>query len=434
MKHLRLFLMVAVLLAPLSEAGAQEVSREALRAEADASYAGYDFAAALEGYHRLMEGATPEAAADLSRMLMYCENGLNLLKFVTEPELVASQVVSLNDFYLRYGHLADRTWIPFPNDWVPEGQHPFCNALQFERARGEIVYSCPDSAGRWNLYTSHLMGDTLWSLPQPLGAEFSSAGDEIFPVLSADGQQFYFSSNGMAGMGGYDLFVCNRRSDGSWSAPQNVGFPYSSTADDFVFSNTPDGALTVFASTRDCPAGSIRIYVVRREKAPVHEAVSSPSEALRIAAFEKRPEPVVAEEPVPQTAPAAGGEMTERYFRAVDSLETIEKQIAALTEKLAAQRTAYRSETDPAQRERATLAAGGTVAPHARRPADGIGLPGTRTDSAAHPQGGARTAARGDPPARQPALLQLCPQGIRPDRRPGHRDARTGGTAVRLYL
>ena len=53
MKHLRLFLMVAVLLAPLSEAGAQEVSREALRAEADASYAGYDFAAALEGYHRL---------------------------------------------------------------------------------------------------------------------------------------------------------------------------------------------------------------------------------------------------------------------------------------------------------------------------------------------------------------------------------------------
>ena len=351
MKHLRLFLMVAALLAPLSGARAQEVSREAQRAEADARYAGYDFAAALEGYHRLLEGASPEEAAELSRMLMYCENGLNLLKFTTEPELVSSQVVSLNDFYLRYGHLADRTWVPFPNDWVPEGQHPFCNALQFERAKGEIVFPHPDSSGRWNLYTSHLMGDTLWSLPQPLGAEFSSAGDEIFPVLSADGRQLYFSSNGMAGMGGYDLFVCNRRSDGSWSAPQNVGFPYSSTADDFVFSNTPDGALTVFASTRDCPAGSIRIYVVRREKAPVHEAVSSPSEALRIAAFEKRPEPVVTEEPAPRKTPAAAeNEMTQRYFQAVDSLERIEKQIAALTGRLAERRAEYRAESTPAAR------------------------------------------------------------------------------------
>ena len=354
MKHLRLFLVIAMALAPLAGAAAQEVpTREALRAEADSRAAGYDFAAALEAYHRLLPEADSAEAVALGARIMCCENGLNLLKFATEPELVASQMVPLTDFYLRYGHLADRTWIPFPNDFVPQGQHPWCNALQFERSRGEIVYPRPDSTGRWDLWTSRLLGDTLWSLPRPLGEAFTSAGDEIYPVLSQDGRQLYFSSNGMAGMGGYDLFVCDRQPDGSWSAPQNVGFPYSSTADDFIFSHTPDGACSVFASTRDCPAGSIRIFVVRREKSPVHMAVTSPEEARRIAAFKKRPEPAaVTDEPAEKPAPEAGrDEMTVRYFRAVDSLERLGRRVAVLSEELSDLRDDYAAEQDPARRQ-----------------------------------------------------------------------------------
>ena len=348
MKHLRLTLMVAASMALALSASAQEVSREARLAEADAFFAGYDFAEALQIYHTLLPGADSAQAVALGAQIMRCENGLGLLKFATEPELVSSQVVPLNDFYLRYSHLKDATWIPIPNDFVPEGQHPYCNAIQFDRERGEVVYSCPDSTGRWNLWTSHLQGDTIWTLPQPLGEAFTSAGDEIFPLLSADGQQLCFSSNGMAGMGGYDLFVCNRKADGSWDAPQNVGFPYSSTADDFLFSHTPDGLFTVFASTRDCPAGSIRLYAVRRERAPVREEVASVAEARRIAAFEKRPEP---EQPVaPTVVPTGSNEMTVRYFRAVDSLGRLEKQVAAQTRELAELREDWKEETDAARK------------------------------------------------------------------------------------
>lgn len=350
MKHLRLFLMVAASLAIAFPAFSQEISREQRQAEADALFAGYDFAEALQIYHTLLADADSAQAAVLGAQIMRCENGLNLLKFATKPELVASQVVPLNDFYLHYSHLPDRTWIPIPNDFVAEGLHPFCNALQFDREMREVVYSSPDSTGRWNLWTSRLQGDTLWSLPRPLGEAFTSAGDEIFPVISADGQQLFFSSNGMAGMGGYDLFVCDRLSDGSWSAPQNVGFPYSSVADDFVFSNTPDGYFSVFASTRDCPAGSIRLYAVRRERTPVRESVETVAEARRIAAFEKRPEP---EQPasVPKEPDVTGGnEMTVRYYRAVDSLGTLEKKVAALTEELTELREEFREEGDPARK------------------------------------------------------------------------------------
>ncbi len=358
MKHLRLFLMVAVLLALAAPAFAQEISREQRQAEADALFAGYDFAEALQIYHTLLPGADSTQAVALGAQIMRCENGLNLLKFATEPELISSLVVPLHDFYLNYGHLPNRTWMPFPNVFVPEGQHPFCNALQFDRQRGEVVYSCPDSAGRWNLWTSHLQGDTIWTLPQPLGEAFTSAGDEIYPILSADGQQLCFSSNGMAGMGGYDLFICNRKPDGSWGAPQNVGFPYSSVADDFLFSNTPDGLFSVFASTRDCPAGSIRIYAVRRERAPIRESVETTAEARRIAAFEKRPnpeQPQVAPEPQPVVA---NNEMMARYFRAVDSLGVLQKQVAALTSELAELREDLREENDPARKAEIARAIG----------------------------------------------------------------------------
>lgn len=347
MKHLRLFLMFAASLAVAFPAFSQEISRERRLAEADSLFAGYDFTESLQIYHTLLPDADSAQAVALGAQIMRCENGLNLLKFATEPELVASLVVPLNDFYLRYSHLPDQTWIPIPNDFVAQGLHPFCNALQFDRELREVVYSSPDSTGRWNLWTSRLQGDTLWSLPRPLGEAFTSAGDEIFPVISADGQQLYFSSNGMAGMGGYDLFVCYRQADGSWSAPQNVGFPYSSVADDFVFSNTPDGNFSIFASTRDCPAGSIRLYAVRRERAPVRESVESVEEARRIAAFVRRPEP---EQPAPtpeEPATPGDNEMTVRYFRAVDSLGTLEKKVAALTQELTGLREEFRDEGDP---------------------------------------------------------------------------------------
>ena len=347
MKHLRLFLMFAASLAVAFPAFSQEISRERRLAEADSLFAGYDFTESLQIYHTLLPDADSAQAVALGAQIMRCENGLNLLKFATEPELVASLVVPLNDFYLRYSHLPDQTWIPIPNDFVAQGLHPFCNALQFDRELREVVYSSPDSTGRWNLWTSRLQGDTLWSLPRPLGEAFTSAGDEIFPVISADGRQLYFSSNGMAGMGGYDLFVCNRQADGSWSAPQNVGFPYSSVADDFVFSNTPDGNFSIFASTRDCPAGSIRLYAVRRERAPVRESVESVEEARRIAAFVRRPEP---EQPAPtpeEPATPGDNEMTVRYYRAVDSLGTLEKKVAALTQELTGLREEFRDEGDP---------------------------------------------------------------------------------------
>ena len=44
--------------------------------------------------------------------------------------------------------------------------------------------------------------DTMYNL----GANINTKGDELFPTLGSEGQ-LYFSSNGMVGVGGLDIFV-----------------------------------------------------------------------------------------------------------------------------------------------------------------------------------------------------------------------------------
>ena len=122
----------------------------------------------------------------------------------------------------------------------------------------------------------------MWHNPEPVCADAVSPGNEIFPMRSPDGRRLYFSSNGLFGMGGYDLYVAtwdpqSRR----WGNVQNMGFPYSSQADDLFFCDTPDGRYSVFASNRDCGADSVVIYVLRQET-PVCMPVE-PAQAAQVA-------------------------------------------------------------------------------------------------------------------------------------------------------
>ena len=128
--------------------------------------------------------------------------------------------------------------------------------------------------------------DTLWTYPALLNENLTSASNEIYPMLSPDGKSLYFASEGLFGMGGYDLYVSNWDFENKeWSAPVNLGFPYSSPADDFLLVNTPDGEHTIFASNRDCPSDSVWVYVLEYDSMPVRHAVDDPEELRELAAL-----------------------------------------------------------------------------------------------------------------------------------------------------
>jgi Tol biopolymer transport system component len=50
------------------------------------------------------------------------------------------------------------------------------------------------------------MQDTVWSVPRKVEELSTAKSDEIYPMLSPDGKTLYFSSDGLYGLGGYDIY------------------------------------------------------------------------------------------------------------------------------------------------------------------------------------------------------------------------------------
>jgi peptidoglycan-associated lipoprotein len=87
-----------------------------------------------------------------------------------------------------------------------------------------------------------------WSKPVNLGPDINTSGDEVFPYVKSDGT-LYFSSDGLPGMGGLDIFKAIAQPDGSMVV-QNMKPPINSFADDFGITFENGNERGLFSSSR----------------------------------------------------------------------------------------------------------------------------------------------------------------------------------------
>jgi hypothetical protein len=60
---------------------------------------------------------------------------------------------------------------------------------------------------------------------------------------------------------------------GDWDVAQNMGFPFSSTGNDYLFYNTPCGNFSVMASDRESTRNQVTIYAVMYEALPLKSEI-----------------------------------------------------------------------------------------------------------------------------------------------------------------
>jgi len=232
----------------------------------------YNFPAAIETITNILERADSLEKPALEEELILCQNGLGMMDFCTTPSVISRYRFSVEDFFLYYP-LPDKSWRPVPNQLDSTADEPFVRATYIPDGASQLYYSAKDEAGVRNIYKTSFR-DTIWTVPELINETLTSSGNEIFPMISADGQSLYFSSKGLFGMGGYDLYVSKWNDDlKDWDTPSNLGFPYSSPYDDFLFMKTSDGKYTIFASNRECSADSVCVYVLEQEENPVHKKI-----------------------------------------------------------------------------------------------------------------------------------------------------------------
>jgi outer membrane protein OmpA-like peptidoglycan-associated protein len=119
------------------------------------------------------------------------------------------------------------------------------------------------SMGGRDIFYSYLDYAGNWSPPTNIGPVINTVYDEVDIFLHPDGRTMYFSSKGHNTMGGYDIFKTTRSDNGTWSTPQNLGYPINTPLDDAFYVTTASGKTAYFSSVRPEGSGLHDIYELR---------------------------------------------------------------------------------------------------------------------------------------------------------------------------
>ena len=94
-------------------------------------------------------------------------------------------------------------------------------------------------------------------------SELNSTSNDGYPILSPDGLSLYIVSDRPGGFGALDIMVARRANlDDPWGAPENLGAPINSSANDWSPTPVPGHGL-FFVSTRAGGCGLDDIYFTR---------------------------------------------------------------------------------------------------------------------------------------------------------------------------
>ena len=120
---------------------------------------------------------------------------------------------------------------------------------------GDMIYftsNRPNGLGGKDIWCVQVYIDDYGYLktynPQPLGKPINTDKDEFAPFIHADNHTLYFSSDGHKGLGGQDIFRSVRNDDGTWSTPENLGYPINTHGDESGFVINGLGNRAYFAS------------------------------------------------------------------------------------------------------------------------------------------------------------------------------------------
>jgi outer membrane protein OmpA-like peptidoglycan-associated protein len=113
----------------------------------------------------------------------------------------------------------------------------------------------PGGKGNHDIWVSYKDSADHWTVPENLGDSINSPGTEMSPFIHPDNQSLYFSSDGLIGLGGYDIFVSRRKKDGKWGKAVNLGYPINTNRDEIGLIVNARGDKAYFASNIDKSQG-----------------------------------------------------------------------------------------------------------------------------------------------------------------------------------
>ncbi|MDR1006247.1 MAG: hypothetical protein LBL74_05225 [Bacteroidales bacterium] len=128
--------------------------------------------------------------------------------------------------------------------------HPF---LVYSNGQ-KILFFASDrsgSFGGYDIWEYNMLNK--YATPVNAGTRINTPKNEVTPFYVDSSSTLFFSSNGRAGFGGYDIYY-SQRTDGAWKEPKNMQEPFNSPANDLypvIVTQNKVGYLTSNRSNKD---------------------------------------------------------------------------------------------------------------------------------------------------------------------------------------
>lgn len=222
----------------------------------------YRFEDAIACYEEYIEALAKkkQPTEEAEKLLEKCKQTFRMLKGVEEVCIIDSFVVDKASFLSTYKISEESGSVYTYNEYFKtEGDHP---GTVYETELGnKLYYSEPGKNSYLDIFAKNKLGDE-WSKGLPLPGSINAMSNTNYPYVLTDGVTIYYASDGENSIGGYDIFVTryNTNTD-TYLTPENVGMPFNSPFNDYMYVIDEYNNLGWFASDRRQPTDKVCIYV-----------------------------------------------------------------------------------------------------------------------------------------------------------------------------
>lgn len=213
---------------------------------------------------------TPEELAEMTRKEKYDRKlqAIERVTFIDSVILPKSQLFDIISLGGENGsvHLCNNFFAENKN--ITKSEY---DALRDMKAAGDcslfrsqlgdkIIFTTPiDTFATLRMFASERYGDT-WSKPVLLNGLTDSASVN-YPYMLSDGVTLYFASKDEEGLGEYDIYMTRWDEDSkSFYKPENIGMPFNSESNDYLYVIDEFNQLGWFASDRGLGTDSVCLY------------------------------------------------------------------------------------------------------------------------------------------------------------------------------
>ncbi len=181
------------------------------------------------------------------------------MREMTQQIIIIDSIVADKDKFLASYRLSSETGsLTTTSQFF--GKH--LDGYAFLNEMGNKVYfSKPDDNDLLRLYTSDKLGSD-WSEASRLQGLDEGISEASYPFMLNDGITLYFAAKGDESIGGYDIFFTRYDSrSASFLRPENMGMPFNSEANDYMFAVDEQSRIGYFVSDRRQPEDKVCVYI-----------------------------------------------------------------------------------------------------------------------------------------------------------------------------